>query len=138
MKQVNQYLNDYAIKFSLFDHILLNTTVINVEKTDNQQKVTFSHSGTTKTEFFDAVVVATGHFQVPNTDNALTETYTAGNVMHASQYKNNAMFNNKSVLIIGLGCSGAEIAAEISQVAKETYVSCKPSNNTSCILTRRI
>jgi thioredoxin reductase len=60
-----------------------------------------------------AIVIATGMFGTPLVPRfAGLDTYT-GLTMHASGYKTGAAFRGKRVLVVGIGNTGAEIAADL-------------------------
>ena len=43
--------------------------------------------------------------------------------MHSHQFKNNEIFKDKNVLVVGGGNSACDIAVEVSRVAKKTHIS---------------
>ncbi|GIY48607.1 flavin-containing monooxygenase 5 [Caerostris extrusa] len=97
--QVDQYLHMYAEKFELFSHIRFNHEVINVSKFQDYD-ATGRWKITIKTlpeqEIFD-------------------EIYDG--VMTADSFK------DLNVLVIGIGNSGVDAAVELSNVAKQVYLS---------------
>ncbi|MFI6471944.1 flavin-containing monooxygenase [Streptomyces sp. NPDC050516] len=61
-----------------------------------------------------AVVVATGYNHTPYVPEwPGAETYT-GELVHASQYRNPAPYAGRDVLVVGVGNTGAEIAADLA------------------------
>ena len=46
-----------------------------------------------------------------------------GTIMHSHQFKNNEIFKDKNVLVVGGGNSACDIAVEVSRVAKKTHIS---------------
>ncbi|MER7816163.1 NAD(P)/FAD-dependent oxidoreductase [Streptomyces sp. NPDC096153] len=61
-----------------------------------------------------AVVVATGFNHTPRTpDWPGRDTYT-GELLHASAYRNPGPYTGKDVLVVGVGNTGAEIAADLA------------------------
>ena len=42
--------------------------------------------------------------------------------MHSHQFKNNEIFKDKNVLVVGGGNSACDIAVEVSRVAKKTHI----------------
>ena len=60
-----------------------------------------------------AVIVATGRHNVPRLPRWDGMEDFAGRVMHSQQYKSGSEFAGKRALVIGIGNSGAEIAADL-------------------------
>ena len=60
------------------------------------------------------VVVATGLLQVPFIPDWPGRSRFLGDLMHAAAYRNPAGFQGRDVLVVGAGCSGMEIAAELA------------------------
>ena len=123
-KQYRQYLDAYAEKFGLRQHIALNTPVEEVRKDEaGKWHVTVSSEGARRTEVFDAVAVCNGPFQTPDTKSVPDIDRFAGEVVHSSAYRNNKRFAGKRVMVVGLAESGADIAREVSDVASECTLS---------------
>jgi hypothetical protein len=59
------------------------------------------------------VVVATGYEHEPFTPRWKGREIYAGELLHASEYKNAAPFRGRRVLVVGPGCSGMEIAFDL-------------------------
>lgn len=119
--EIATYLADYAKIFDL--PILHNTEVIKAVKDNNLFLV-----ATTAGEFISRkLIVATGPFQDPNIPN-FSETID-NNVLqiHSSQYKNPTQLKKGTVLIVGCGNSGAQIASELSS-EREVFLSVGQKN----------
>ncbi|WP_428909986.1 flavin-containing monooxygenase [Niallia sp. Krafla_26] len=114
--EVAQYLEQYGNMFSL--PIQLKTTVTRLSQTDNG-----FHVMTDNGEFIaKKVVVATGPFQHPSLPPFSKELSNQVYQVHSSQYKNPNQLNEGSVLVVGGGNSGAQIAVEVSK-KRDTYFS---------------
>lgn len=121
-RQYFGYLNDYAARFGLREHIRFHSEVTDIERTAHAWTVTARRAGAEYQERFDAVAVCSGPFKTPNRAVAGLEGFT-GEVVHSSQYRNNERFRDKRVLIVGLAESGADIVREVSDVAKTCTLS---------------
>ncbi|KIP07707.1 hypothetical protein PHLGIDRAFT_127476 [Phlebiopsis gigantea 11061_1 CR5-6] len=88
------------------------------------------------TEDFDAIVVATGPYDaphVPEIDGLLewskvknVEDPSRWSVYHSRVYRKPQRYTGKTVLVVGVGTSGSEIARDIAPYAKKLYASHKP------------
>ncbi|KAH9942804.1 hypothetical protein B0H21DRAFT_513589 [Amylocystis lapponica] len=83
-------------------------------------------------EDFDAVAVATGHFNVPNIPAIpglpeLAQRFP-DRLSHARQYRHPEPFENETVLIVGAAVTGAEISQELNPWARKIYQSVRPDN----------
>ena len=119
-KEMKQYFESYADHFDLRRLIQFKSRVAAVEQRGSQWLVRLD-SG--KESFFDSVVIATGHQSVPR-DAPLTENFT-GEYIHALKYRVPEHFAGKSVLVIGPGNSGVDIAADICTVTERTVLSAR-------------
>jgi hypothetical protein len=123
-KQYREYLDAYAERFALRQHITCGTLVEVVSKTeDGRWSVTVSTNGARQTSVFDAVAVCSGPFQAPDTTSVPDIDQFAGEVVHSSAYRNNRRFAGKRVMIVGLAESGADLAREVSDVASTCTLS---------------
>ncbi|KAJ3794505.1 hypothetical protein GGU11DRAFT_795974 [Lentinula aff. detonsa] len=83
-------------------------------------------------EEFDAIVVASGRFNAPNTPLIPGLEQWAQSfphlITHSRQYRRPDEFHNQSVLIIGGSVSGTEIAEELNGVARKVFLSVRSSD----------
>jgi len=75
------------------------------------------------------VVVATGANQQPNVAVIDGQDAFAGTVMHSRDYRNAAPFAGKSVLVVGMGNTGAEIALDLAERGVATTLSVRSPVN---------
>ncbi|XP_062833872.1 dimethylaniline monooxygenase [N-oxide-forming] 2 [Anolis carolinensis] len=135
-----QYLHLYAKHFDLLKYIKLKTTVLRIEKSQDysisgQWAVVTEKDGKQEFFIFDAVMVCTGHQNeayIPLKDFPGFEKFK-GNYFHSQNYKDPDGFMGKTVLIIGMGNSAADIAAEICRKAKKVFIS---TRNGSWVMSR--
>ncbi len=69
------------------------------------------------------VVLTMGVNRVPFTPGIKGLSQFTGNTLHSSQYRNAEPFLGKSVLVVGMGNSGAEIALDLCEQGVETALS---------------
>ncbi|TQR20340.1 flavin-containing monooxygenase [Psychrobacillus vulpis] len=114
--EIADYLERYANNFNL--PLLLNTEVKKIHKEDTIFKIT------TECDILEAknVVIATGSFQYPRIPSLSEDISEEVVQLHSSQYKNPSQLKEGSVIVVGGGNSGSQIASEISQ-SHETYLS---------------
>lgn len=107
------YLKEYAENFE-FD-ISFGEQVNTVQKIpgnlDGMKWEVVTSRGTRKAK---CVIIATGLNAKASIPRLEGVDGFSGQVLHSSQYKNGAMYNGCKVLVVGLGNSGAEIAADLS------------------------
>jgi dimethylaniline monooxygenase (N-oxide forming) len=115
-----RYFEQYVSFFDLRRHIRFNDRVLEVKPSASGWAVTSERGGT---QVYDAVVAATGHFQRPRWPSSLAN-YT-GELMHSADYREPQQAANKRVLVIGLGNSACDVAADVSWTAEKTVVSAR-------------
>ncbi|CAK8688879.1 unnamed protein product [Clavelina lepadiformis] len=127
------YFRMYAENFSLTQHIQFNTEVIKVFPSKSYD-VSGSWIVRTKDlitndvdeKEYSAIIVATGkhakkfYANVPGLDATFN-----GEVIHAGDYINQEIFRDKSVLVIGSGSTGCDIACEAASTAKNVFLSAR-------------
>ncbi|XP_062437222.1 flavin-containing monooxygenase 5-like [Rhea pennata] len=128
--KIMEYFRMYAQHFDLLRHIRFKTTVCHVAKRPDfavtgQWDVVTESGGEQESAIFDAVLVCSGH----HTDAHLPlHTFPGiekfrGCYLHSRDYKNPQAFTDKRVIVIGIGNSGSDLAVEISQTAKQVFLS---------------
>lgn len=131
-QELSQRLFDLIEREDLLNYIRTNTKVEKVLKSEEGQWViTAKRKGQGKEywyqEVFDAVVVANGHYTVPNIPKieGLAEYHRANHslFLHAKSYRDRNIFKDKKVLVIGNSISSANLLQYIFPLAKETYLS---------------
>ncbi|KAK3367683.1 hypothetical protein B0H63DRAFT_85081 [Podospora didyma] len=104
------------------DLMSYNTSVENVEKVGAEWKVTLRKAGKNTdhwwVEWFDAVVVASGHYWVPYIPHVdgLEEFEKArpGSVLHSKHFRGRDQFKGKRVVVVGASVSAADIAFDLA------------------------
>uniref|UniRef100_A0A914WPE3 Flavin-containing monooxygenase n=1 Tax=Plectus sambesii TaxID=2011161 RepID=A0A914WPE3_9BILA len=126
--EVLEYLEAYSRHFNLEEHIRFRTEVCNVHRADDYQStgnwiVTSKDLTTNKTqeEEFNAVLVVTGHHVYPNVPDMTGLNKFEGRILHSHDYKDSHSFENKRVLVVGLGNSGGDIMCELGRVTKQVF-----------------
>lgn len=112
-----EYFNLYAERFSIKPHC--NQSVQHVKKESGKWIVQ-----TNDTLYrADNVVIASGVNRVPLIpDWEGMETFD-GEVLHSRIYKNGKPYQQKRVLVVGMGNTGSELALDLSEHEAETYIS---------------
>ncbi|XP_076823196.1 flavin-containing monooxygenase 5-like isoform X2 [Clavelina lepadiformis] len=123
-------MGNCAMRFGLLKHITFSTEVLSCKPLPGTEKnwevkTRNNVTGEEKCYVFDAVLVAVGHHAEPHFPvdefEGLKTFY--GRVLHSHDFRDFHGFENKNVLIIGMGNSGADIAVELSWHAKQVYLS---------------
>lgn len=111
-----QYLRDYERRYQL--PVMRPVEVKSVSKTG------YGFQLVTTEGLFDcrAVVSATGSFDNPFIPKYPGSEIFQGEIIHSSQYVSAEPFKAKRVAVVGEGNSGAQILAEISQVAQTLWI----------------
>ncbi|WXC54847.1 hypothetical protein SNK03_000826 [Fusarium graminearum] len=123
---VLQYLKDHAQEIT--PHISFQTQVLNIDKprSDHSQpwsvEVLDLKSNKVIKEEYDAVVVASGHYNDPFIPDitGLTEfdKKYSGVISHSKFYRRPNDFKDKKVIVVGNSASGVDVSAQLSNVAK--------------------
>ncbi|CAH1786168.1 unnamed protein product [Owenia fusiformis] len=127
---VMKYFRLYVDKFDLAKHIRFKTTIGSVKKAENYSQtgkwvleLTNLNTNEETNETFDAVLVCTGHHAEKNIPTFPGLEKFKGRVLHSHEYKHVRGYEDKNVLIVGIGNSGGDAAVEISRVSKQVYLS---------------
>lgn len=116
---VLKYFESYIDHFGFRNKITFNTTVEKVEKLGDHKYLVYTNNFPPQ-EYTD-VLIANGHHWKPKWANF--EGEFTGTVSHSHHYKTYHGFENKRVLIVGIGNSAVDIACELTTVAAAVTVS---------------
>jgi len=114
--EIAEYLKKYSRQFELPIHF--NTEVYSLHKSEDKFYIQTNHEDYVARE----VIIATGPFQrpfIPAMSLAVSQEVFQ---VHTDQYMNPKQLHNGSVLVVGAGNSGAQIAVELAQ-EREVYLS---------------
>jgi cation diffusion facilitator CzcD-associated flavoprotein CzcO len=117
------YLRSYAERFAL--PIQTGVNVERIERSNGRWRV---HAGDATLEA-RALVVATGIAANPRVASIPGREEFAGGVLHSAQYREPSAFVAKRVLVVGVGNSGAEIAAELARAGAKVTVAVRTGAN---------
>lgn len=132
---IADYVQSAAATNDISQSIILKTRVNSVEKHGKGWQVETSTLDDTPlgpqyshaTHFFDAVVVANGHYHAPNIPDlpGLKEWKVTfpERIQHSKLYRRASSFKDQNVLIIGAGVSSTDIARELGAVANTVFQS---------------
>ncbi|KAI0343031.1 FAD/NAD(P)-binding domain-containing protein [Trametopsis cervina] len=125
---VLDYLGSYASHFNVDQHVRLNAKVESLEwdsaisrwrvQTKTKAKE-LGHEDVVEVSEFDLVIVANGHYTVPYYPPipGLAAWRNSGKVMHSAWYRH-AEYKGETVLIVGRGPSGIDVADEMQAVSR--------------------
>lgn len=118
-----RYFENYVDHFGFRDKITFRTTVEAVRPAEGGDwDVTVRDAdGNERTQRYGAVCVANGHHWSPRMPDFPGQF--SGKVLHSHDYRTPEGFENKRVLVVGLGNSACDIACEVSRIAKATFLS---------------
>jgi len=124
---VAAYLRSFAEWAGLLPHIELRTEVVSVrQEPDGAWTVTSRDAqGVEAVRRFDQVIVASGHHSEPALPNPLppgADSFT-GTILHSMDFMDGRDFAGQRVVVVGLGASAVDIAADLSRHAAQTVLS---------------
>ena len=121
--EITAYLESFADAFVIRERIRFNSPVESVRPIASGTGLRWRVTAGGEETDFDDVVVATGHQGSPAHPDFATDF--AGEYLHSHSYRNPRAFEAKRVLVVGVGNSGLDIAADVCTVAAETYVAAR-------------
>jgi len=132
---VQQYIEGLLNRDGYQDLITYNTTVEHVIKDSDtgkwiltlRQEFPDSNEDIWTRESFDAVIVASGHYNVPYIPpipgiSAFADTYP-GIIEHTKSFRDPAHYTNKKVVVVGASISGADISSFVAPYAAPPLIS---------------
>ncbi|KAK6200550.1 hypothetical protein LQW54_009741 [Pestalotiopsis sp. IQ-011] len=125
---VLRYLDEYADRTGVRRLIRFSTSVLRVQLRTEGGKDKWDVTsrdllnGAERTEAYDAVVVAGGHYNTTHVPDvrglAAWNTEHPGAVSHSKTFRTPDAFTDKKVLVVGNSASGLDIAAQITRVSR--------------------
>lgn len=74
-------------------------------------------------EIFDGVLVCSGHHAIPHWPKPFPgQNEFKGRIVHSHDYKDHKGYEDKVVVVVGIGNSGIDVAVEQSRIAKQVYL----------------
>jgi glycine/D-amino acid oxidase-like deaminating enzyme len=120
--EVAEYLDAYAGRFGVRPHIRFRTEVTDVSPADGRWDVTLA-SGEKRR--YASVLVANGHLWDPRWPSFPGRF--DGHAIHSHDYRTAEPFDDKRVLVVGIGNSAVDIAVDLCRRAKQVYLSTRRS-----------
>ncbi|KAF7558236.1 hypothetical protein G7Z17_g191 [Cylindrodendrum hubeiense] len=125
-KVIRQYIRNLVERRGYEDLVSYSTTVERVEKIGAEWKVSLRKEGKEHdywwVEWFDAVVVASGHYSVPYIPAidglAEREKSRPGSVLHSKSFRGRDPYKGKRVVVVGASVSAADIAFDLVNTAQ--------------------
>ena len=130
-QQAEEYLLRFAAHHQLQPHVLFSTTVVSLSRPDgsNTWTATLANAVTgelSTVEYRAAIVAVSPQSRASaNIPPELWQQAKAAGIpcIHSCDYRNPAPYQGKSVLVVGMGNSGAEITAELSRATRRCLLS---------------
>ncbi|WP_395571706.1 flavin-containing monooxygenase [Streptomyces sp. BK79] len=125
--QVAAYLRSFADWTGVRDHVEPRTEVLSVTRDADGLWTVVSRdaAGVRASRRFERVVVASGHHTDPALPDPLptgADSFT-GSILHSLDYRTGGDFAGRRVVVVGLGASAVDIAADLSRNAEQTVLS---------------
>lgn len=121
--QIAEYFDRYVDHFGFRDTIRFETGVTHAARLPHGTWELTLDTGAV--ERFDALVVANGHHWDPRWPEPMFPGTFDGRLMHSHAYVDPRPFEDRAVLVVGMGNSAMDIAVEASEVAKRTFLSAR-------------
>lgn len=119
-RQMAAYFNAYVDQFGFRDRITFNTTVRHASRSDDGGWDVDLEPGGVR--HYDVLVVASGHHREPRWPDPPFPGSFDGEQMHAHAYTGPDGFEDRAVVVLGMGNSAMDIAVELSTVARCVYL----------------
>lgn len=121
--QVAAYFTGYVEHFGFGHRLTFDTRVDAVERDGSRWRVTVTGPEGTRTETFDAVVVANGHHWDAHWPEPSYPGHFDGRQMHSHDYRHAEQLAGHDVVVVGAGNSAMDIAVAASRTARSATIS---------------
>ncbi|KAI6240684.1 Dimethylaniline monooxygenase [N-oxide-forming] [Aphelenchoides fujianensis] len=133
---LKQYFIDYSDHFGVTPCIRFQHRVLNVERAGDYEQsgrwiVLFQdEEGNEKRETFDCVLCCTGHHARPHMAHFPGQERFKGRIIHSHSgdaqpdvLQDHKGFEDKIVVVVGIGNSALDVACELARLSKQVYIS---------------
>lgn len=130
---IMKYLHLYAKEFDLYKCTRFRTKVVDLKKAPDFeesgkweilfQELDGKNPDAVNKEVYDAVMLCVGHHSEPSWPSFPGMDEFSGLKIHSHSYKDFKPFENKKVLVVGIGNSGGDIAVELSRHTPQVFLS---------------
>lgn len=127
--EMYRYLQEYAKHFELEKHISFQHKVNSINRNEDYEKtgrwkVNYTDDkGVGHDAIFDGVLLCSGHHTTPNWPSKFQgQDDFKGRIIHSHSYKDHRGYEDKTVVVVGVGNSGGDVAVELSRIAKQVYL----------------
>lgn len=124
-----KYLEMYAKEFDLKKYVNFEHKVLDIEQADDfddtgrwRVRVKKINSDEEIENTFDGVMVCAGHHVFPIVPEFPGQEEYQGKVVHTHSYKKPNGYDDKKVLVVGVGNSGGDVAVELSSIASQVCI----------------
>ncbi|CAD5207596.1 unnamed protein product [Bursaphelenchus xylophilus] len=125
-----KYLDRYAEvnglrKFIKFRHYVKNVErATDYDRTGNWVVHFTDDNGSSQQKTYNFVLVCTGHHATPHFPKPWPgQEQWKGRIVHSHSYKKPVGYDDKTVLVVGIGNSAVDVACELSRSAQQVYIS---------------
>ena len=127
--KVLEYFRLYCDHFNLRNYIAFETRIDLIEKSDDFEEtgswkltITDLKSKKVNVEIFDFVLICNGHHGDKNVPHINGQDLYKGLTLHSMEYFKPDGFEGKSVVVVGSGNSGCDMAVDLSRNSKQVYL----------------
>lgn len=113
-----EYYQKYCEHFNI--NPIFNAEVHAIQEKEKEWQISCTNGQTYSSH---SIIICTGFNRIPNIPSWAGKASYTGSIMHSKDYKNAKQLSGNSVLVIGMGNSGAEIALDLSLSNKEVDLS---------------
>ena len=124
--KIMEYFHLYADNYKLKEHIQFNTEILSLKKAEDFEltgrwsaQIRERKTDKVSSDVFDGVMVCTGHHAEKYVASFPGMETFKGQIVHAHDYKSHKGYEDKRVVVVGIGNSGGDVSVELSRVAKQ-------------------
>lgn len=124
------YLKDVSERFGVVEHVDFNTRVLSLEWNEAAQEwvVHAEQNGTPVTYHANAVITALGFLTSPVKPSFAGQSDFEGLIVHSAEWDETLDLSGKNVVLVGTGCTAAQVAAAISPIVKDLTIIQRQAN----------